>query len=46
MATDKQTDKFYGDEAPTAKNFLMVLVVLIILIVLSWIAYYKLHLFH
>ena len=46
MARDKQTDKFYGDESPTAKNFLMVLIVLIILIVLSWVAYYKLHMFH
>jgi hypothetical protein len=35
-----------GDEAPTLKDFLIVLLVTAILIALSWIAYYKLGWFH
>ena len=30
-----------GDEAPRAKDFLMVLLVFLVLIALSWIAYFK-----
>lgn len=46
MIKNKKSEKYYGDEAPTIKNFLMVLLVLIVLIALSWFGYYKLHLFH
>jgi hypothetical protein len=46
MLKNKQSTKNYGDEASTAKDFLLVLIVLVVLVILSWLAYYKLHLFH
>jgi hypothetical protein len=39
-------NKFTGAEAPTIKDFLVVVFIVLLLIVLSWIAYYKLHWLH
>lgn len=47
MLKDKNIwSDFYGDEEPSAKDFLIVLLVIAVLIAFAWIAYYKFHWFH
>lgn len=42
MTNEKNMEKGkMGDEAPSAKDFLMVLLVILVLIALSWITYFK-----
>ena len=43
---DKDKGEKLGDEAPTWKDFLIVLVVVALLIGLSWIAWFKFGWFH
>lgn len=45
MTKEKQTDK-HGNEGPTIKHVLIVLIAVAILIALSWLAWFKLHWFH
>lgn len=47
MTTNKKyRHKEYGSEAPTLKDFLIVLLVVAVLIALDWVAYFKLGWFH
>ena len=47
MTKTKNIERFkMGDEAPTVKDFLIVIGVLFLLIVFSWIAYFKLGWLH
>lgn len=43
---NKYRNKDYGDEVPTFKDFLVVIIVVAVLIALNWIAYFKLGWFH
>jgi hypothetical protein len=38
--------KDYGDEAPTLRDFLVVIIAVAVLIALDWIAYFKMGWFH
>jgi hypothetical protein len=47
MLKDKNIrSNLYGDEAPSVKDFLIVLLVVAALIVFAWIAYFKLGWLH
>jgi hypothetical protein len=46
MGKNKRIKNKYGDEAPTPKEFLMVILVVALLIAFAWIAYYKFGWFH
>ena len=42
MKQEKNTEKnYYGDQAPTWKDFLVVIVVFLLITALSWLAYFK-----